>query len=414
MREGEVARKLPSGWQRDDPEWICESGQAWVYRVRRAGDQRRYALKRLKNLTRRDRFAREIRAMIALRQQGLTAIPEVVEHDLEDNPWPYLVTPWYNDGSLADRITAGARGDDVANLDLCRVLARALHEVHRHGYAHRDLKPENLLFDGETLGLGDFGLCLEVDNEQRLTSTSEAVGSRYFIAPENEGGMNEANDQRPGDLYAFGKLLWCILTGRRPFPREQQLQSGYRLVDILERKEITPLDALCTQLLDTDARSRLADWPTVLAELGQVHATLTGTRKPRPPHRSIGSEALAQARRVSALPAVQQAAADQARARKIQDWVALLRRDLSVEADQQFSAALQEIVDASGRELQISVGGSGGHDPVALFALQPALSVPGLEINRVRAQDGMFAAVQLLAFGSRAQLPGVPRRALSA
>jgi serine/threonine protein kinase len=223
-----VTKKLPSGWRHDDPAWSHESGQAWIYRVQRTGDAGRYALKRLENLTRRDRFAREVNAMIALRRQGLTAIPEVVEHDLGDRPWPYLVTPWYNDGSLADRITGGRHAGVIAELDRCRTLAKALLEVHQHGYAHRDLKPENILFDGDALRLGDFGLCLEVNEARRVTSTEEAVGSRYFIAPENEGGLNEANDQRPADFYAFGKLLWYILTGR-PLPREQQLAAVDRV-----------------------------------------------------------------------------------------------------------------------------------------------------------------------------------------
>jgi len=216
--------------------------------------------------------------------------------------------------------------------------------------------------------------------------------------------MNEANDQRPADFYAFGKLLWCVLTGSGPRPREQQLQSGHRLIDVLEREEVTPLDALGAQLLDTDPRSRLADWRTVLAELGEVHATLTGSRTPTPAPRSIGGEAIAQARRVAALPEVQQAAADHARAKQVRDWVALLRRDLPVEMDQRLAGAVREVVDASGHELQISVGG-GGHDPVELFALQPALSVPGLEIGQAQAVDGMFAAVQLLIFGTRVRFP---------
>ena len=108
---------------------------------------------------------------------------------------------------------------------------------------------------------------------------------------------------------------------------------------------------------------------------------------------------------MAAFPAVQKAASDHARARNVRDWVALLRRDLSIEVDQRFAAALLEVADASGNELQISVGGAGGHDPVQLFTLQPALSVPALEIEKAQAQDGMFAAVQLLIFGSRAQFP---------
>jgi serine/threonine protein kinase len=64
--------------------------------------------------------------------------------------------------------------------------------------------------------LADFGLAIEVlDPEQaRLTSTSEAVGSRYYIAPENENGVNESVDQRPADFYGstprFGEFASVV------------------------------------------------------------------------------------------------------------------------------------------------------------------------------------------------------------
>jgi serine/threonine protein kinase len=82
-----------------------------------------------------------------------------------------------------------------------------------------------VLIDGGTVALTDFGLCLDIlDSEggtERLTDTREAVGSRYYIAPENEGGLNAALDQRPADFYAFGKLTWALLAGRQPLPRER-------------------------------------------------------------------------------------------------------------------------------------------------------------------------------------------------
>src|SRR4051794_24118854 len=88
---------LPKGWQ--SAGWQTESGQAWVTRVRRdGGDSREYAMKRLKNPSRRDRFRREVEAMQRLHAGG-AAIPDVVASDLEDSR-AWFVMPWYDEGSL--------------------------------------------------------------------------------------------------------------------------------------------------------------------------------------------------------------------------------------------------------------------------------------------------------------------------
>jgi hypothetical protein len=53
---------------------------------------------------------------------------------------------------------------------------------------------------------------------QRLTETAEQIGSRFYIAPENERGFNPEVDQRPADLHAFGKLAWVLLSGLPQLP----------------------------------------------------------------------------------------------------------------------------------------------------------------------------------------------------
>jgi serine/threonine protein kinase len=208
MEVGEVA--LPQGWQLDRTRTERTSGQATVFPVLRRRDQRRYALKRLSNPRRRARFQREVQTMMRLRDQGVTVIPEVIAHDLETEK-PYFVMPWY-DESLADRIDRRAYTADLgAGIDVGIALAEALQGIHRHGYAHRDVKPDNVFFDGDTLLLGDFGLCLWADDDMRFTESAEAVGSRYFIAPENEGGINESADQQPADFYALARSCGASL-----------------------------------------------------------------------------------------------------------------------------------------------------------------------------------------------------------
>jgi serine/threonine protein kinase len=135
-----------------------------------------------------------------------------------------LLMPWFP-GSLQGEV------DDrryVENLDggISRLvdLVDRLALLHGKGIAHCDLKPANVLVDARNeLLLADLGLAIWVLSPEfgRHTDTGEAVGSRYYIAPEYENGRYEGTEHRPADFYAFGKIVWVLLTGR-PQPRSRE------------------------------------------------------------------------------------------------------------------------------------------------------------------------------------------------
>jgi hypothetical protein len=342
--------------------------------------------------------------MMQLRDRGVTVIPEVIAHDLETDK-PYFVMPWY-DESLADRMDRRAYTADLGvGIDVGIALAEALQAIHRHGYAHRDVKPDNIFFDGDTLLLGDFGLCLWADDDMRLTESAEAVGSRYFIAPENEGGINESADQQPADFYALGKVLWCILAGRRPLPREEQLRPENRLARVLGNDHLARLDPLFQQLLDADVRSRLADSKTVIRELGTVRMHFTGEAEESP--RAPMDVAVELARRVPELQTIEQVSRDRKWRDEVARWLSVLAKDVSVTAHEQFTEPCQRLTEASSGMLQIGVS-SGGHDPRHLFEVQPALNVEGLDLDRGWAfATDSFVFVQFGAFGGAYGLPSL-------
>ncbi len=278
---------LPPPWRRhEDDIKIDKTGQGDVFKVRRPVDDGTYALKRLKNPKRSARFQREVEAMKAMSETDIGIVPPVIDSNVDSKGHPYYVMPWYDNGSLETAVNDGRFTDPADAIRILLRLTDALEVLHSHEWAHRDLKPDNVLMDGDSLLLCDLGLALPVDldgDEERLTETAEAVGSRYYIAPENESGFSDEVDQRPADFYAFGKISWRVLTGQRTLARELQLHQTNRTATMLNDDRLAAWDQVCDQLLNTDPRARLTDWVTVRTELANILNEITGTQDdPRP------------------------------------------------------------------------------------------------------------------------------------
>lgn len=184
-----------------------EGGQGWLYRVE---DQTRQypdpvLLKRLKNTDRIDRFQKEIEAAQRLDHP---LIPKVIDYSLDDPA--YFVTPCLEGSNLEEVVPLSLLRALRIFRQLCEVVAYA----HSAGVVHRDLKPENILLGAnDQPAILDFGLCYFQDDNARLTQTMEQVGSRFYMAPELEGGRSSEVSEKV-DSYALGKILYFLLTGR--------------------------------------------------------------------------------------------------------------------------------------------------------------------------------------------------------
>ncbi|MDP2321981.1 MAG: protein kinase [Acidobacteriota bacterium] len=214
-------------------------GMGEVYRAKDSKLKREVALKVLpadvaNDRERLARFQREAEVLAALNHPNIAHI-----HGLEESGGTIaLVMELVEGEDLAERLKRGAIPLDEA-LPIARQIAEALEAAHEQGIIHRDLKPANIKVrpDG-TVKVLDFGLAKALDTENSrggelansptitspaMTERGVILGTAGYMSPEQARG--KAVDKR-ADIWAFGCVLYEMLTGRRAF-------DGETLTDVL-------------------------------------------------------------------------------------------------------------------------------------------------------------------------------------
>jgi eukaryotic-like serine/threonine-protein kinase len=168
----------------------------------------------------RERFDREARTISQLDHPNICAL-----HDVgEQNGTAFLVMPYLDGETLADRLTKGAIPVDQA-LRTAVEIASALDKAHRAGIVHRDLKPANIFLTKSGARLLDFGLAksspsVVVDGlsalptAANLTAQGTILGTFQYMAPEQIEGREA--DART-DIFAFGVVVYEMVTAIRAF-----------------------------------------------------------------------------------------------------------------------------------------------------------------------------------------------------
>ena len=211
-------------------------GMGEVYRARDGRLGRDVAVKVLpeslvKDGDRLHRFEQEARSVAALNHPNILAI-----HDVgEQGNLPYLVSELLEGHSLRVELETGALPPRKAT-DFAVQIARGLAAAHEKNIIHRDLKPDNVFItkDGRVKIL-DFGLAKLVSaangadvDVAMMTMTSlptEAgvvMGTVGYMAPEQVRGA--AVDSRT-DIFAFGAVLYEMVSGRRAFHRDTAAET---------------------------------------------------------------------------------------------------------------------------------------------------------------------------------------------
>jgi len=223
---------------------LGRGGMGEVYRARDTLLERDVALKVLshdvaEHLGQAERLKQEAKVLASLNHPNIAAI-----HGFEeDRGIRALILELVEGETLADRLVRGPlRLPDA--LRIAQQLAAALEAAHERGVVHRDLKPANIMLrTGGLVKVLDFGIATlaEPENvtagfdsaatrETNLTRPGVILGSPPYLAPEQIGGTAAT---KRSDIWAFGAVLYEMLTGRAAFSGSD---VSHVLADIVTRE----------------------------------------------------------------------------------------------------------------------------------------------------------------------------------
>ncbi|HSK49962.1 MAG TPA: serine/threonine-protein kinase [Solirubrobacterales bacterium] len=201
---------------------LGRGGMGVLYLAIEPGLERRVALKLIAPEAAADevfakRFAEESRIAASIEHPNVVPIYAAGEEE----GVPFIAMRYVAGSDLGRRL---ADQDKLAPAEAVALIAQVgngLDAIHRAGLVHRDVKPANVLLSGVGVDahayITDFGVARNVATESGLTQTGRFVGTLDYVAPEQISGR--AVDARV-DVYALGCLLFKLLTGEVPFPRE--------------------------------------------------------------------------------------------------------------------------------------------------------------------------------------------------
>ena len=208
---------------------LGRGGMGVLYLAVEPGLERRVALKLIAPEAASDqvfarRFSEESKIAASIEHPNVVPIYAAGEED----GIPFIAMRYVSGSDLGRRLSREGRLDPAAAAALIAQVGNGLDAIHAAGLVHRDVKPANVLLSdtgGEDHAyITDFGVARNVATESGLTQTGRFVGTLDYVAPEQiSGGDIDARV----DVYALGCLLFKLLTGEVPYPRDGEAARLY-------------------------------------------------------------------------------------------------------------------------------------------------------------------------------------------
>jgi serine/threonine-protein kinase len=174
-----------------------------------------------------ERFRQEVRLARKVTHRNVARTFDIGEHEGEK----FLTMEFIDGEPLSARIDRGALSipDAVA---VAREVVAGLSAAHAAGIVHRDLKPDNVLIESSgRVVITDFGIARgQLQKGEASKTMGRTVGTPAYMAPEQVGGTVEIDAR--ADIYAFGAMLFEMLTSQRAWPGDSAFAvAAARLVE---------------------------------------------------------------------------------------------------------------------------------------------------------------------------------------
>jgi serine/threonine-protein kinase len=208
---------------------LGRGGMGVLYLAIEPGLERRVALKLIAPEAAADdvfarRFADESKIAASIEHPNVVPIYAAGE----EGGVPFIAMRYVSGSDLGRRLAREGRLAPAGAVGLIAQVGSGLDAIHAAGLVHRDVKPANVLLAGgegaDHAYITDFGVARNVATDSGLTQTGRFVGTLDYVAPEQiSGGDSDARV----DVYALGCLLFKLLTGEVPFPRDGEAARLY-------------------------------------------------------------------------------------------------------------------------------------------------------------------------------------------
>jgi len=271
---------------------LGEGGMGVVYRAVDEQLHREVAIKvlhphLLQNENLKERFRREARMHAQLMHPNVVTLLSL----FEDNGHMALVMEMVHGRNLKEYLKTHSGMTLQEVIDIAKAVLSGLGASHQLGMVHRDLKPANVLLSEDgAIKLMDFGLAKPKTGDDDLTQSGATVGSFRYMAPEQI--LNQPVDART-DLYAFGILLYQMVTGKLPFDASAKGGGEFEIMEKQVREDPVPpvqlmpalpqeMSDLIMRLLSKSPAERPATCGEVKTSLDAIgESAQTGSKVPR-------------------------------------------------------------------------------------------------------------------------------------
>ncbi|MDE3167530.1 MAG: protein kinase [Acidobacteriota bacterium] len=222
--------QLPARLGKYELQQFLGGGMSHVYRAQDTIIGRTVAVKILteqgaQDQEARDRFLDEARTAAKVTHENVI---NIYDFGVDPEKGLFMVMEFLEGEDLRNAIRNGHTGDLRNKLKIALQAARALDFIHSNRIIHRDVKPENLhITTNGQVKLMDFGIAKSEDFSR--TQPGFALGTPYYMAPEQVRGEKVTTQ---ADVYAFGIVLFELLTGQKPFTADSVDGIFYHILNV--------------------------------------------------------------------------------------------------------------------------------------------------------------------------------------